>query len=112
MHVQITNDAGAKTLLLVLEFLVDNTNGVLTDAHLGSIEQKLVEGNPHIHCHATGDFLQFIVLLLEVQSRNRHLAGYCSSSVKVVLELKRYVVVFLTEVRFALRLSFIRQAVR
>src|SRR5207248_5559543 len=86
LYVQITNNAGAKALLLTLEFLLEDSHGILPHTHLRPIQEKFVKRHPHIHYHSTGDLLQLIVLLLDIEPCDGHLAGYCSTSVQILFE--------------------------
>ena len=112
LHVQFADNAGAETLLLALEVLVQDPHRILTHPHFRPIQEKFVKRDPHIHCHPAGNLLQLIILLLDIQPRDGHLARYCSASIKILVDPQRRIVIFLPECGLALLLSFIVQPAR
>src|SRR5438067_11634010 len=107
LHVQFANNAGAETLLLALQFLVQDAHRMLAHTDLRPIQKKFVESDSHIERHATDNFPKFVICLSDVQLGDGHLAGYGSASVKILLDLQPCIVIFLPESRFALLLSLI-----
>ncbi|PYM00168.1 MAG: hypothetical protein DMF19_10575 [Verrucomicrobia bacterium] len=73
------------------------------------VQQEFVKGDSHIHRHAAGNFLKLVVCLVDVQPGDCHLAGNCPAGVKVLVEAQYCIVIFLSEVRLALSLSFVVQ---
>src|SRR5437763_2974271 len=70
LHVQFANNAGTETLLLALQFLVQDADGILAHTDLRPIEKKLIESDPHIQGHATDNFLKLVICLIDVQMRD------------------------------------------
>src|SRR5436189_6436410 len=65
LYVQITNNAGAKALLLALDFFLQDSHRSLTHTDLCPVQEQFVKRHPHLHCHSTAGLLPLIVLPLD-----------------------------------------------
>jgi hypothetical protein len=74
---------------------------------LCAVQQEFVEGDSHIHRHATDNFLKLVIRLVDVQLCDCHLAGHRPAGIKVLVEAQYGIVILLSEVRLALSLAFI-----
>ena len=66
LNIQCADDPGAQPFLLRLHFLLQNPHGIFAHVNLRAIQEELGKRDPHIHRHAIGDFLELVLLLLDV----------------------------------------------